>query len=666
MRKHRTDSHADSSTVQVAWAAGALLIGALPHMIAVLPWVSLLVLLAAAWRIAIALRGWKLPPAWIRIPLALAGFLAVAFSYRSISGVEAGSALLMVMGAMKLLELRGQRDRMVLIFIALFLLFAVFLREQSISRLGWLAGGTLGISAALVQTTRREELLPPLQALRLTGKLLLQGLPLALVLFVLFPRIPGPFWSLPDDSSSGITGLSEEIRPGDISSLALSDEVVFRARFPAEVPPPQALYWRALVLEHFDGRGWSALRSASAAPAPSAATGTAYDYELVLEPQGRRWLFGLETPVAWSAPGARLGAAMELLSPEPYHERRRYQGRSVTSGRVAAELSPATLQASLQFPFGRNPRSLTLATTLRDASANDRDYVQRILRMFREEAFHYSLEPPRLGNQPVDEFLFEARSGFCEHYASAMALLARAAGIPARVVIGYQGAEHNPIGDYWIVRQAHAHAWVELQLDGAWERVDPTAAIAPERVQQGMTDALARATGRNPRLWRSSRLLGRVVLSWDAVNAAWDRWVLAFGPETQAQLLRSLGFSTPELSHLALLASLGAGLCLLGLAWFAHRRRRRSPDPLPRLYALFCERLARASGHPRQPGETPSAYASAIAGRRPDLADEVHTMTEQYLRLRYGGMASPAAIAQFKRQLHRFRPVRKAAAPAPR
>ncbi len=645
---------------QMAWAAAALVFGGAPHMFAVVPWVPLVVLGIACWRILAAARGWPLPSLWIRLPITVGAFLAVAINYRSISGVEAGSALLLVMGGMKLLETRSERDRILVVFIGLFLLFAVFLREQAIWSLAWLAGGLLALATALVQTVRRERLLSLPRAIRLAGRLLLQGLPLAAVLFVLFPRIPGPFWALPEDETTGRSGLAETVEPGDISALSLSDEVAFRVRFEGEAPAGNALYWRGPVLERFDGRGWSALPGPRVAPAAApriTATGAQYAYQLVLEPQGKRWLLALETPLRWSLPGAILSPTMQLLSAEPYRDRLAYRGLSIVSGIGATTATPRTLAANLRLPAGRNPRTQALAQELRAATANDRDYLQRILQMFHDEEFHYSLSPPQLGLQPVDDFLLRTRSGFCEHYASALAVLARAGGIPARVVVGYQGAERNPVGDYWIVRQANAHAWVEAWVDGAWHRIDPTAAVAPERIERGVEDTLARTPGAATRLWRSNLFVNRMALSWDAVNAAWDRWVLAFGPEMQDELLLALGFEVPRPIQLALLAAAASILCLLLTGLALRQRRQRALDPLARDYARLCRKLARCSRPPLL-GESPGHYAAAIAAARPELAAEVQALVALYLHLRYGNRGNPADRAGFRRRVRGFRPGR--------
>jgi transglutaminase-like putative cysteine protease len=381
----------------------------------------------------------------------------------------------------------------------------------------------------------------------------------------------------------------------------------------------------------------------------------------VLEPQGHRWLLALETPREWSLSRAALTSKAQLLSTEPVTERLSYRAHSIASGALAAPADKQSLAANLALPPGRNPRALELAAGLRSRTADERAFVAALLRMFREESFSYSLTPPPLGKDPVDDFLFRSRSGFCEHYASALAVLARAGGLPARVVAGYQGAERNPLGDYWIVRQANAHAWVEVWLDGAWRRVDPTAAVAPERIEQGIDEALGVAARGTGRLWRDSVFASRVVLSWDAVNAAWDRWVLGFGPDTQDSLLRSLGFAVPRAIQLAALAAVASIACLVAMAWALRHRDRRGADPIAVLYTKLCRRLA-AVVRPRGRTETAEHYAATVAAARPDLGAEVRQLTAMYLELRYGARPDPALRRQLAARIRRFRPRRS---PAP-
>jgi len=644
---------------QLAWACGAVIFGGAPHMFAVTPWIPLCVLLIAIWRITAAARGWSLPSIWVRVPVTVAAFAGVAMSYHGVSGVEAGSALLLMMAGMKLLETRSERDRVLVVFIGYFLLFAVFLREQAIWSLGWLAGGALGVTAALAQSVRREDTLSPAAAIRISGKLLLRALPLALVLFVLFPRLPGPFIAVPTMQGGSISGLSDFMQPGDITNLGLSDEVAFRARFFGAAPSVKEMYWRGPVLDLFDGRRWSA------SPAPRAASPLRveprstreFSYQIVLEPQGRRWLLALDTPVRWSAPRARLGPGIQLMSAEPVWERTAYRADSVPGGSVRTDEDPGNLQKITRLPPGRNPRTSEMAQRLRKQSSSDADFIANVLRFFQAANFRYSLTPPPLGLHAVDDFLFTTREGFCEHYASSLAAMARAAGIPARVVIGYQGGEANPFSDYWIVRQANAHAWVEVWLSGAWQRIDPTTAVAPERIEDGVDTALASSAAFSGRLWRSSQLVNRLVLSWDAANAAWDRWVLAFGPDTQADLLLAIGFDIPRPVQLTLLAAAGMIACLLLMGLAARRRSRGGSDPAVALYSRFCGRLARVV-RSRGPSETPTHYAAAVAAVRPDLAAVVSETTRVYLEARYGGDVPADTERRLGQLVRTFRPRR--------
>jgi transglutaminase-like putative cysteine protease len=649
----------NATPAQLAWVAIAVLAGGAPHLLRVAPWISALLFATFSWRILAAVRNKRLPSLWLRVPLTFFAFAGVVASYRSVSGVEAGSALLLVMAAMKALETRSTRDRILLTLIGYFLLFAAFLREQALWSPLWLAAGTIAVTAALTQTARCGHLVAPLASLRLATRLLLQAAPLALILFVLFPRIPGPFWSLPKPGAA-TSGLSDEMEPGDITAISLSDEVAFRVRFSGEPPQASALYWRGPVLDRFDGRRWRAGTRPTRASATTGASGPVIDYEIVLEPHGQHWLLALETPAQWSMPRAWLTGQQQLIAADPTTERMSYRARSAIGATRADSLDVGSGSRAVQLPAGRNPRTLAFASRLREQADSDRDYLEQVLQHFRTEAFWYTPSPPALGAESVDEFLFETRQGFCEHYASAFATLARAAGIPARVVLGYQGAERNPLSDYWIVRQANAHAWTEVWLDSRWQRIDPTAVVAPERIDLGIERALAGTARFEDRLWRSSPALHRLALSWDAVNAAWDRWVLAFGPETQLELLLALGFEVPRPVQLAALAGSATALCLWLLA-FALRPRAPAGDPAAVLYAELSRRLA-AVVRPRAAAESPSRYASSIASARPDLADAVCAITGLYLRLRYEAPGDAQLRRQLAVMISRFRP---SDAPAP-
>jgi transglutaminase-like putative cysteine protease len=647
-----------SSVAQLLWLLLLIGIVSTPHLRTLPVWVAGIMLVAAVWRLGAAWNRWALPGSLVRGTLTLASALAVGFTWRQISGLEAGSALLVLMLALKLLETHSARDRSLVVLIAWFVLFAAFLREQSLGGVPLLAAGVLVGTLALLQAARRQQVIPPATGLLLTTRLLAHAVPLALALFLLFPRLPGPLWALPSGGHNGRTGLSSQMSPGDITSLAKSDEPAFRVRF--EGPPPERaqLYWRGPVLESFDGRRWRALPDAErrhqhAVPLRQLPAGTrVHNYEIVLEPHHQRWLLPLETPLGWDVADASLTASGELLGARPIAARSAWRGRSATLPRSRATRAPEA--ATLAVSAKRNPRSLALAREMRAAAGSDRAYLRDILGMFRQQAFYYTLEPPALGDEPVDDFLFRTRSGFCEHYASAFALLARAAGIPARVVTGYQGGEQNPLADYWIVRQSDAHAWTEVWLDGYWERFDPTGAVAPERVDAGIDAALPGAVSANLPLLGDSPWFGQVAFGWDALNAQWDRWVLAFGPEQQNALLGRLGFSSPSLRDLALVCAVTASTILLLFTWLSLRDRSREQDPLEQSWQLLCRRLARLS-HPRQPTETPGEYSARVIAARPELAGALSSLTALYLRLRYEGIPSRAEILRFRRLVRQLR-----------
>ncbi|RMF95010.1 MAG: DUF3488 domain-containing protein [Gammaproteobacteria bacterium] len=658
-RRERREEAPLESAGQLAWLLGTLLLVTLPHVPHVHPWVTAMVIGIAAARLSLALRRRRLPSAWLRVPLTLLAFAGILATYRQVSGVDAGSSLLLVMAAMKLLETRGRRDRAIVVFICFFLLFAAFLREQAVWSPAYLLLTVTVATMALLQTARPRAPLPPAEALAVTGRLLLQAAPLALLLFLLFPRIPGPFWSLPQAGGRAHSGLSDELSPGDISELVLSDEVAFRVRFDGPPPASAQLYWRGPVLAKFDGRRWSA-RAPAYLPGLRRRlerSGPEVGYEITLEPHRQPWLLALETPIDWDAPKAALSSTFTLASIRPVERRLAYRARSLLSTRTPGSMPAPARAADTWLPPDSNPRSRAWAAELRAASRDERDYLGRILAHFRREPFFYSLTPAALGAQSVDEFLFDRREGFCGHYASAFAVLARAAGIPARIVTGYQGGERNPLGDYWIVRQADAHAWVEVWLDGHWERIDPTAAVAPERIERGMDTAVRSGRLRGAEALRGSALGQRLLLSWDAVNAAWNRWVLAYGPDSQQRLLRLAGIADPSLRHLLALLIAGMSAGLAWLAWRSQRRHSGRPDPLLRSYRLLCRRTARA-WRARRPAETPAEYAAAAARARPELAAQIRGLFEDYERLRYEPDADRAAIGRFEAEVRRFRPPR--------
>jgi transglutaminase-like putative cysteine protease len=621
-------------------------------------WASAAALALIIWRLAGTVRPVGLPGVVVRTCLALLLVGAVFLRFNTLNGLGPGTVLLILMAAVKLLETRTRRDQYIIVGGSLFLLLAACLDRQSLVRTPlyllhtWLCCSAL---AVIAYAPERNQPPSPLQsgaglfdsraALRLGGRALLYALPLALVLFVFFPRLTGAFWALPR-SAEALTGLSDTMSPGSISKLTSSYDIAFRVRFEGAPPPARERYWRGPVLHDFDGYTWRRRREPSYRQQAIESLGTAYRYRVSLEPTQQRWWFSLDT--VDRAPDSKVFFAYdyELISAEPVSEITNYEAVSHTRTRSLEPLSKLARRTETALPPARNPRTLKLAEQMHGRVGSDAAYVDATLDYLRTGGFVYSLDPPLLGADSVDDFLFKSRDGFCGHYASAFVTLMRAAGVPARVVTGYLGGEWNPIGDYFVIRQSDAHSWAEVWLEGrGWTRVDPTAVVEPGRLDRGIMDLLPDAGSQSARLLRSSPWLARMLQRWDATNTWWNDHVLKFDYHSQLNLLSRLGFS-PDLRTLgwAFVATL-----LVWLAWIAWQVGRSTPgarpDRLARAYARLCKKLA-GVGLPRPAHQGPIAYADVVTERRPDLAQSVRALLTLYAELRYGAPATASRAAE--------------------
>jgi transglutaminase-like putative cysteine protease len=484
--------------------------------------------------------------------------------------------------------------------------------------------------------------------------LVLQAAPLMLVLFVLFPRVQGPVFGFPQATSGGITGLSESMSPGDLAYLGLSDEVAFRVDFHSAAPKPAELYWRGPVLWHFDGRTWRMGPSAASGRAETPQGSDGVRYTVTLEPHHMRWLFAVDLPATLPA-GASLTPDYQLLASRPIRVRERYEMTSHLQYRLGAVERPEALERGLRLPRSLNPRARELAQQLRAGAASDREVVRAALSYFRTNLFFYTLTPPPLGLHSVDEFLFQTRRGFCEHYASSFAFLMRAAGVPARVVTGYQGGEINPLGGYLIVRQSEAHAWAEVWLEGTgWTRVDPTAAVSPARIEVGIAAAVPRSDPLPLSVRGDYPFITQLRYTLDSLTNSWNQWVLGYTPERQIRLLSRVGVDSPSWTSLTAMLVAGAGIVLLVLtAMTLLQLRRGRPDPVQRAYRAFCRKLARA-GLVRGRSEGPLDFARRAGAARPQAAGAVQEITGLYLALRYGD-APPAGARELHNRVRALR-----------
>jgi transglutaminase-like putative cysteine protease len=640
---------------RLAWTMAGLVAALGPHLLRMQAWVSAFVLAACAWRLLAERRGWRLPPAFLRAVIAAAVTGGVLLGYSTITGLDGGTALLALMSALKLLETRNARDHAILVFIGWFLCLSAFLYAQDVATAAWVLPTVWLLAAALLRVSRRGPG-PALHPFRATGAMLLKAAPIALVLFFFFPRVEGSFWGAPS-AERALTGLTEEMSPGDISDLTQNDVVAFRVRFAGEPPAPPLRYWRGLVLSQFDGFTWSRGDAMYFRRPAVRHSGEPVDYTVTLEPTGQQMLFALDMVQDWTPGLAHQSWDFGLRTRRPVNAVLRYDARSWPSYRAGEQLDASLRNASLQLPTNRNPRSARLAGEMRAAAGSDAAFVQAVLDLFREQEFFYTLTPPGLARESVDDFLFNTRQGFCGHFASAFTSLMRAAGIPARVVAGYQGGDWNPIGGYLIVRQSHAHAWSEVWLPGAgWRRVDPTAAVAPERVERGIEASFAGSDLLPGVLERDSPLLWRARMAWDSLNAEWNDWVVEFDLAMQHEILTGLGFGSPGWQAFA--AALGLGLALataLLFGWLALEFRPRRADPAAAAYRRYLGRLARR-GIENEVGEAPRDFARRVRRLRPDLGTPALAITETYLRLRYGPAPEAVDLLLLRRLVARFRP----------
>jgi len=638
------------------WVIAALAAALAPHVPFMPVWATLLLVAAGAWRWAADRRRWPLPPRWLRVVAVLAVTFAVLGSYRTVNGIEAGTVFLALMAGVKLLETRGSRDLTVLVFIAYFLLYAALLRDQRLPQLPYLLVVTLFATAALMRVHAGAAGDSAGDTLRRTGALLLQAVPLALLLFLLFPRLPGPFWGI-GAGESARTGLGDEMTPGDISDLSVSGEVAFRVRFDGEIPPPPQRYWRGPVLHEFDGRSWRRPKAQAFPSQDVQFIGEPVDYQMTLEPTDRPWIVALDMPAEWPDREAYRSFDFQLVAPRRLTEVSSFRLRSYPRFVAGLELPQSLRNKGTQLPPEGNPRSRALARQLAERHGGDPLAIaQSLLTMFREQPFVYTLEPPKLADNAMDEFLFETRRGFCEHYASAFTVVMRAAGVPARVVTGYQGGEFNPIGGYLIVRQSDAHAWSEIWVAGrGWLRVDPTAAVAPERIERGLVGAVAENEPAPGRLRATSDAWLQVELAWDTVNDFWNERVVRFNAARQMNLLERLGVDAPDWRALGLglAASLAAFFVTLSL-YLAWRYRDPPRDWPARLHAEVVRRLRRRGIAPRT-AESPVAYLERAGRACPDLARDLAPIRDLYVDLRYGPRPSDAALRRLKYHVNRLR-----------
>ncbi len=651
----------------IIWLLAAMLLVIIPHLFRLPVWISVSCLTVLGWRVLAEYHHWPLPSALIKLAITLALVAATYLQFFTFNGLLPGSALLTIMLCLKLLEMRCIREAMLMVFLGYFLVTASFLFDQSILSGLYLFAVVFALTTALI--ILNHPLAPTNNQrhyLRLSSSLLLQAIPLMLVLFVLFPRISGPLWTLPSDQTSAKTGLSDTLRLGEITQLAESQEVAFRVKFDQAPPPANQLYWRGPVLWHTDGRNWqdispqSPLRKLPPKQQPQF-SGDAVDYTVTLQPHKQSWVFALDLPA--SIPNnVSLQFDYQLIAKDQVDDVMRY---SITSypQYTTGEPWPLARSAALQLPPQHNPQTQVLAQQWIQYGLTPRQIVDQALELFRQQPFYYSRTPPALtSNDPVDEFLFTTRRGFCEHYAASFVTLMRAASIPARIVTGYQGGELNPMGNYLIVRQSNAHAWAEVWLASqGWVRVDPTAVIPDERIEthldtQRFQTTLADALTAQQSDWITQKIYW-LRSSWDATNHQWNQWILGYDANKQRQFLHNLGLDNLSSNQLLFMLSLAIASIVTIVMSYLLYHSTRSKDPIIAGYQHFCKKLAKV-GIKHLPSQGPHTFCELACKQLPHHEQQITTITQCYIALRYRPDRS-RHLQQFLRLVDQFKPHKK-------
>lgn len=661
----------DKADILLLLLAAAMVLA--PHALHLPAWLSLAMAAPLLWRAAITVRGARQPPLAVLLPLALLGIAGVHASYGTLLGRDAGVAMLALLLALKSLEMHGRRDIFVFVFLSFFLLLANFFHAQGILSAAWMLA-TVSVLLAALLSAQYGAVQPRLwQRLRLLGRMLALALPLAALLFFVVPRPAAPLWGAPQEGTQARTGLSDSMQPGAIASLALSGEPVFTARFSTPIPAQDQLYWRGVVLGDYDGATWTRSGAGQGTRRSQpidgridiVLQGPPSNYDITLQASGQRRIFALDVPRSIERlPGNPyvVSPALEVLTIQPITSTVRYRASSMPRYRLQAGLSTTQLQPWLALPADSNPRSVAWARALRGHGAQTlapEAAIAAVLDHFRRAPFRYTLQPPLLGKDGVDDFLFSTQAGFCEHYAGSFVVLMRAMGIPARVVTGYQGGTRDATGASLTVRQSDAHAWSEVWLAGrGWVRVDPTSAVAPLRTERNLEAALPPAPAPLA-AWRAlvgldggpDAAIAAWRQQWQQAEQAWNGWVLDYTPQRQRTMLDGMTNLPAKrialaCAVLALLAALGGGLL--------HWRQLRRGDPLDALYARFCRQQARR-GYSRAPHEGPHGYAARLATSpaTPEAHAAIARFLAIYAAMKYGN-ASPDEQLRARRNLRRL------------
>jgi len=654
------------SNSAVLWLMAGLTLGSIPLFVYQPIWVGLTFTAMILWRVLSITHHWPLPKkgfsllGFIHLGIAASVIAMIIIRYGNLIGQDPGIALLTVMLSLKVVEMRSLRDYYLSCLMGYFLVATNFFYSQNIPTALLMFVVVVILTAGLILLNDEKQAMPNKSLFKLSAKMLLQAVPLMVLLFILFPRIPGPLWGIPQDTTSGTSGISDSMSLGSISQLTQSDEIAFRVKFEGDIPEQADRYWRGPVLLNYDGKTWTEFDNQNLMMVKPTITlqGKPYHYTTTIEPHEKYWLFALDFPQQNpSSLPSYLQYDGQLKTVKPVSQRQQITLTSYTDYRF--NTAEALLKRlALELPDNKHPKAKALAQSWLANSSSESEVVDKALDYFAKQGFRYTLSPPSLSEDNIDSFLFDTKAGFCEYYSASFTVLMRAAGIPARVVTGYQGGEINPVDKYLTIRQYDAHAWAEVWIkDRGWLRIDPTSSVSSERIELGITRSIPETFNRPPAfipnnkqaedLWQSLKN------NWGAVDNAWNQWVLGYGPAIQKEFLKKLGMSSPNWKTMA--AWLIIGFALLSLLFSLYLLYNRpNQSEVSRLYLLFCRKAARM-GCTRRPSQGPLDYAKILSELFPAQSADIKRITSIYIDLQYGKQQN--SIAELKQAVKQFKPL---------
>ena len=639
----------------MVWLLAAQLVVMLPFAFNLPVWLVPVMLAATYWRIRV-IKGHSAQPKFlVRMFVIGLGVLGVLASGMTLLSLDTMVSFLLLGFAFKSLEVVRQRDALVVVFIGYFLVAISFLFSQSILAGAYGVLSLIILTGALIanQQSSSQQLsqYATRSSLSTAALMLLQCIPLMALVFVLMPRF-SPLWVIPSFESHAKTGVGDSMAPGDIANLSKSDELAFRVSFSGRKPAADELYWRGLVLNNFDGVTWQQLEENHDTEDLKAELsfkqpwdksniellGEPIDYEAIYEKTGQPWLFTLTPTTQASGKVLKLGD-YRVMSRGDIQTTLMLDATSYPDAKRDIELTDHSRKLALQLPKSGNPKSREMAEQWRIEAGSDQAYIDKVLAHYNQQNYFYTLRPPLLGNSDtIDKFLFESLRGFCSHYSGSFVFLMRAAGIPARIVVGYLGGEWNKSGDYLSVRQYDAHAWTEVWLkDKGWIRIDPTERVAPSRVEGGLEAAVEyEGSFLEDQLFsvRQFEWLDGIRDKMDSIQYGWKRWILGYDKDSQANLLKMILDKLSSIPLAALVGIMFLGIFLLWFVMLGLMERRSYEAYEHRLYRKFCKKLER-HGIKREPKQTPTEFALLASRKLPDQADEILSFSLLYQSICY-------------------------------